>query len=457
MKRIAIIGTGAYGSYAASLICELHPEWDVHMYEIGDETVRDQDEMGLYSEVTDGHYGGLKKGRYFGFGGATNKWGGQILTFSDNDFRNPSRYQKEIVELNKKYRQNVFKKVGIRNDEPEQQLQDGMFTKTGVWLDYFNRNLFKKFAVRKQSNVTLHPNHRVCRMLLDGKTVIGFETIYEGKSIVISDYDYYFLAAGAFETTRILMVSGVQDKTCVEFSDHINKKVFRIKSGTKLGPIDFTFHIKGASFITKRVIGERNGVPFFVYPTYNEDFPFFQNLKKLLFGRRISPALIWSVLKDIPSFVCFLWYFVVLRKLYVYKSWYLVLHIENYRGSGKVSLSQVIDSYGQPGVSVKFGVSQKAERLFDELKEEWTALLDKWNVEYEQVEDGIHTEKFEDEYHPCGLYSDFESVDEYFSQFDNMLVMHSGVLPHAGGINSTAAGFPLIEEFVRERMKEKDV
>ena len=104
MKKIAIIGSGAYGSYAASLIAELHANWEIHIFEAGDHEVKNQDEMGFYSEVTNGYYGGLIKGRYFGFGGSTNKWGGQILTFSDNDFKNPTRYQKEIIELNKKYR-----------------------------------------------------------------------------------------------------------------------------------------------------------------------------------------------------------------------------------------------------------------------------------------------------------------------------------------------------------------
>ena len=38
------------------------------------------------------------------------------------------------------------------------------------------------------------------------------------------------------------------------------------------------------------------------------------------------------------------------------------------------------------------------------------------------------------------------------SGFDNMLVIHSGVLPRAGGINSTSAAFPLLEEFIRTRL-----
>ena len=204
MKRIAIIGSGAYGSYAASLINEVHPDWEINIYEVGDWEIRDQDSMGFYSEIIGNPYEALTKGRYFGFGGATAKWGGQILTFSDNDFKSPNRYQKEIVELNKKYKKNIFKKVGIENNYPERQLVDGMFTKTGVWLDYFSRNLFKKFKVSAYKNVILHPHQRVCKILLDGNRVKGFEAIGDGKKVLFDGYDYYFLAAGAFETSRIM-------------------------------------------------------------------------------------------------------------------------------------------------------------------------------------------------------------------------------------------------------------
>ena len=73
-------------------------------------------------------------------------------------------------------------------------------------------------------------------------------------------------------------------------------------------------------------------------------------------------------------------------------------------------------------------------------------------IEHYLIDEAVHTEKFEDEYHPFGLYSDFDSVEDYFNQFDNMLVVHSGVLPRAGGINSTSAVFPLLEEFIRYYM-----
>ena len=99
-----------------------------------------------------------------------------------------------------------------------------------------------------------------------------------------------------------------------------------------------------------------------------------------------------------------------------------------------------------------FRIDKETENRFNLLSCEFEEQLKKWGVDYERLYEKIHTEKFEDEYHPFGIYSDFASVDEYFNQFENMMVIHSGVLPRAGGINSTAAAFPLLEEFIRNRM-----
>lgn len=454
MKKIAILGSGAYGSYTASLIHELHPDWEVHIYDVGDEEIKDQDTMGLCCEIQGDPYAALTNGRYFGYGGTTAKWGGQILTFSDNDFKNPDRYLREIVELNKKYKENVFKKVGIENNHSEKRIGDGLFTKTGIWLNYFSRNLFKKFKVSSYKNVSLHPHHRVCKILTERKHVVGFEAIQDGKKIFIGGYDQYFLATGAFETARILMMSGIQDKSRIEFGDHIAKKVFRIKNGTKVGPVDFRFFIRKFSFITTRIIGEMDNTSFFLYPVFNAEYPFFQNLKKFLFEGKKSFAIVGAILRDIPSCMAFVWQFFIARKLYVYQNeWYLCLHLESPRGSGRIALSRMMDKFEQPGCAIDFHINNETKERFNFLSDEFEKHLKDWGVDYERLYKEIHTEKFEDEYHPFGIYSDFDSVDDYYNQFDNMIVIHSGVLPRAGGINITAAAFPLLEEFVRNRMK----
>ena len=115
-------------------------------------------------------------------------------------------------------------------------------------------------------------------------------------------------------------------------------------------------------------------------------------------------------------------------------------------------LSDVVDAFGQPGLAIDFHIDEETEELFNSLSDEFECHLRKWGVDFERLQEKVHTEKFEDEYHPFGIYSDFDSVDDYFSQFKNLLVIHSGVLPRAGGINSTAAAFPLLEEYIRHKL-----
>ena len=115
-------------------------------------------------------------------------------------------------------------------------------------------------------------------------------------------------------------------------------------------------------------------------------------------------------------------------------------------------LSDKMDKFGQPGLAIDFHINKETEDLFNNLSDMFEEQLKAWGIEYERLHEKVHTEKFEDEYHPFGIFSDFSSVDDYFNQFDNMLVVHSGVLPRAGGINSTAAAFPLLEEYIRNRI-----
>ena len=51
------------------------------------------------------------------------------------------------------------------------------------------------------------------------------------------------------------------------------------------------------------------------------------------------------------------------------------------------------------------------------------------------------------------MFCDFNSVEDYFQRFENMLVVNTGVLPRADGINSTCAVLPLVEEYVNNVME----
>lgn len=453
-KEIAVIGAGTYGSYTANLLSNVYPHEKIILYDVGNENLKTEEEIGYLSHITKAPYEGLQKARFFGFGGASVKWGGQLLTFGDNDFSNPDQLLKEIVEIDKKYKNIVLAKFGLKNDEPEVRLSRRLFTKTGIWLSYFHRNLFKHFGIIHNHKIHIVPNTRIVKINAYNGDIRGLECLQGGKPIEVS-HDYYFLTTGAFESARLLINSGLTKELGRQnFSDHLSQRAFKVKSGAKMGGEDFTFKVQGASLVTKRIIGEIDGYSFYSQPICNEDFPFFQNLKKFLFGHHFSLKLIADIVKDIPQCIAFAWCMLVLKRMYIYKNeFYLQIDIEAPRESGENTLSSDKDKYGEHGINVALNILPKTGEIFTEARKEVKAFLDANNVVYEELPFSTTAEKYEDVYHPFGMFCDFRSIDEYYKHFKNMLVVNTGVLPRAGGINSTCAVLPLVEEFVNNRMK----
>ena len=451
--NIAVIGAGAYGSYTIDVLQNKYPDAKITLFEVGNKHIKTEEEIGFKSNILNAPYAGLSKGRYFGFGGSTAKWGGQILLFSKNDFKQPSPFLKEIVDLNEKYREQVFSKFTIQNAFTENYISENLFTKTGVWLGYFNRNLFKYFKIAKRKNVTIISLARVIKMeIADDKSVNRIIYIQNGVQKE-AGFDYYFLTAGAFESHRILLNSGLVKDKQISFSDHLSQKIFKIKGSTKIGSDDFAFKVNGTSLITKRIIGEIDGVSFFANPIFNSEFPFFQNLKKILFKQEINFKIIKSVIADIQSCFAFGWSLLIKNQIYVYKNeWYLYIDIENPIGKNTISLCEQLDKYNDHSLNVDFKIDNNVLRLYENAKEQIKELLIKHQVQFEECNSQIDVEKSEDTYHPFGMLCNFSSCSEYFNQYKNMLVVNTGILPRAGGINPTAAVFPLIEEYVSRNL-----
>jgi len=450
MKKIAVIGSGAYGSYTINALLEANPNVEITLFEVGDSNIKNEKQIGYKTNIVARNYLATSKGRFFGFGGATNKWGGAILLFTRNDFKNCKGFLKDVVELDEKYKDVVYHKFGFKNKFEEHVINNDLFTKQGIWLGYFRRNLFKYFKIEKRPQVYIEDNARVTKFNLEGDKIVSLEYIKGGKKQTAS-FDQYFLTAGAFESHRILLNSGIslEDKT-FKFSDHVSQKVFKVYGDTKIGEDEFAFRISGTSFITNRIIGEVDGYSYFANPIYNSDFPFFQNLKKLLFKRQFSMNLLFSIFKDIPSCFGFLWSALVKKKLYVYKGiWDIYIDLENPIGNCHINLSDQKDDYGENALDLSFEVGESASDMFVKAKKQVQDFLDANHVKYEVYTEKIEVEKAEDTYHPFGMYFNFESVNDYFNKFSNLLVVNTGVLPHAGGINSTAAMFPLVEEYIK--------
>ena len=455
--NVCIIGAGTYGSYLINSLQKKYPDINITLFDVGDSSIKSEDEIGYYSSLKQSVYTGLRNGRWFGLGGTSTKWGGQLLTFTQNDFSNPSSFVGDIVKLNEQYKSSMLKKFNIENNFKENIVADGLFLKTGVWLSFFKRDLYKYFKIHKRKNINIITNTRVTRLEAVNEKKITKIFFKQNGVEKHSEFDFYFLAAGAFECARILLSSKLLSSDKVIFSDHHGRRMFKIKNGTIIGDEDFAFRIKKTSLITKRIIGEVDGYSFYAHPVLNTDFPFFQSLKTLVFKRQFSFKAIVDAFKDIPQAIAFIYYVLVKRKIYVNKNeWYLHIDIENPAKTNYVTLSKETDKFGESGLDVYYSIGNNLKEIFSKSKELVKQYLIKCKTNFEECPKLIDSQNSEDIYHPYGMFSGFNSVEEYFNCYKNMLVVSTGILPRAGGINPTAAVFPLVDEFIEKHFIYKN-
>lgn len=455
--NIAILGAGTYGSYTVYSILKKYPDAEITVFDVGDRKIKSETEIGFFSRLKKAMYKGLTDGRYFGWGGASDKWGGQLLTYTENDFKHPDSFMKDVIRYDKAMKDEMLAKFNIKNPYPENYVSSELFTKTGVWLSMLHRNFFHWFKVDKRKQVKVLSHCRVVRLnSADGKKIDS--VVYKENGVEkIATFNFYFLTSGAFESARILLSSNLTKENKVYFSDHLSQKVFKINGSTKIGNEDFIFRMRGTSLITKRMIGEIGNTSFYVHPVFNLKFPFFETVKNICFYKKISlklwPGYIWTAIKDIPNVIGFVWSVLVLRRMFVLNNeWFLYIDIENPSKESYIELSAEKDAFGVDGVNVYYTVDDNAKVIFDKAKEIAVKHLSSCHINYEILQEQINIQTCEDIYHPYGMF-DFRDAEDYFTRWSNMLVVTTGVLSRSGGINPTASMLPLVDVFVNERLK----
>ena len=450
--RIAVLGAGTYGSYVINSLIEKHPNAEITLFDVGDKHVKSEKEIGFFSSLKKSMYKGLTDGRYFGFGGASDKWGGQLLTYTDNDFAHPDLFMQDVIRLDKQRKDEMLAKFHIENKFPENHVSSELFTKTGVWLSALHRNFFHWFKINKRKQVKILTHCRVVKLnSKDGRQID--EVVYkENGEERMQSFDYYFLTSGAFESARILLGSGLTKNDKVYFSDHLSQKVFKVNKSTIIGDEDFVFRMRGTSLITKRMIGEVDDCSFYIHPVFNLKFPFFESVKEVLFKHHFEWKYVWNIFKDIPNVIGFAWAVLALRRMYVMNNeWFLYIDIENPTTNSYVKLSEEKDKFGVPGLDVYYEAGKEAENIFNKAKEIGIKHLEACKVDYDILEEKIDVQTCEDIYHPYGMF-DFKNIEDYYTRWNNMLVVTTGCLSRSGGINPTASLLPVVDDFIEKRL-----
>ncbi len=454
--KIGIIGAGTYGSYIVDSLQRNYPNVDIVLYEVGNSTIKSEKEIGFSSFLKKDDYKGLSDGRWFGYGGTSEKWGGQILKFSLNDFNNTSNFMRELIIITEKRWVNILNKLNISEYKNDTKITVDLNLKTGVWLSLFKRNFFRHFKIAKRKNVIIKSNTRVTNISLTSDSEKANLTLLKDGCSNNEEVDFVFLAAGAFESVRLLMNSGIINDNKVSFGDHISKSIFNIQGPTKIGNIDFAFKLKGTSLETTRIVGEIDDISYYCHPVFNSDYSFFQALKNILFKKTISFQDSVNLIKGLKDLFKFSYTALIKRKIYVKNNnWNLYLDVENFFENNFIELSDKKDKYNQFGIDVSYSISEESLECFDIASNKIELFLKENNVNYTKTNERIGVKKMEDIYHPYGMLNNMRTVKEYFEKYDKLLLVSTAILPKSGSINPTAALFPLIDEFVENTLKFK--
>jgi hypothetical protein len=449
--KIIIIGAGTYGSYLAHCIAGQNPDADIHMFEVGDSRTKSEKEIGFLSKVK-GLYTASSDGRFFGLGGTSAKWGGQLLFFSPKDFADDEP-MKAVVDCNLQYRDKVLSRFFTEVPKLEEKpFNNEFYIKQGIWLKFNQRNVFTHFQLQNNKNIQVHQNGRVVKLNVDQDKITSIDVQQSGSNEVINHTaDVFYLATGAFESIRLLHVSGIIDMPASSkgFADHISLRCFKVHAQSgKVGAQDFQFRFVNGSMVTSRLIGEINNTSYFVHAIFNEDFQIFQFLKQMIFKGKISLKKLGASGKQFFFLFPFIYSYLVKKKLYIYGDWYINVDIEVKNTDNNISLSSEVDSYGQNGISIRYEVNQDIIDTMLQIKERVKKILIESDIKFSEMpQANVSSLKIEDTYHPYGLYNypDHKTIFDVYNPVSNLFLFNTGLLHRAGGLNPTSALFCLIE------------
>ncbi len=464
-----IIGCGTYGSYLLSRLSKAFPQDEIIVLELGDHQSLNEKESGLHSDESASH--AARSGRYFGLGGTSARWGGQILFFDKRDNPSDQPVWNKIIANNEQYKSRVIEQLfGDTAILPLLAAHDKNNCKTGIWLKYTKRNLFKKIKLSSTPNTILHTRCRVTSLEIDQgcvRALCFYDQNGETKQI---NADIFYLTAGAIESCRILL--DLSDKGVFQaasdlgknLGDHLSVELFRVKNATPvLSGINLVPIWHKGSLITKRLlVYTSDGRVGYIQGIFNKNIRIFTILKQLMFGKKQSDFCLTELLSGLLFLIKLGWSILIKKRLYVdQREWSIQLDIEQqFPNTNAVRLSQTMDKFGVPGVALDWQIDPRDRTFINEVHANLNSLLSDENMAFVDTLNATQSgaSKLEDVYHPVGFMrmgTDINAVTDLSCKvhgMDNLYHFSTALFPSAKSINPTAAAFCLIEAHIDSQL-----
>lgn len=334
--------------------------------------------------------------------------------------------------------------------------------KTGIWLKYAKRNMFKALDKSLVASANILKNQRVIDFSFEDtkiKSVICQDT--EGVKTRI-EADVFYLTAGAIESCRLLLTLKEKHGRITStdlgkhYGDHLSVALFKIHHKPMIDGTDFLPRIVNGSLVTKRwVVGDKSGKIGFAHPIFNDEVKVFSSIKRLLFGKQQIDFSVKDVFEGLEFLVRFGFSVLFLKKMYAHRNrWRLQLEIEQaFPNQNSITLSDQTDKFGQKVARLNWQVREDDRAAIEDIKTQLMQVLDAENIKYTTIYDpNIEQTKIEDVYHPAGFIrmghddNAVLSMDCRVKGIDNLYHFSTAMFPSVKSASPTAAAFCFIEE-----------
>ena len=498
-SEIVVIGAGTVGLLISSILSK--KGFNVLTLESG--KFNQDTETHILNKVIykKSFYNSSNIGRFRCLGGTSTRWGAALLPILDDDIVNAKWpiLPNEIL----KYRKDVENIFDLPNDK--YFYQDDLLANNSDFIlryakmpSFKNRNIYNVFKenIEAKDGPEVWLNSTVIKFNVNNDNLDQVEAVSDDGSKIIVKGKHFIFAAGAIESTRLLLLLDKQNNNCIKnkspnlgkfFCDHISIPVsdIKIKNQAQLNKL-FGYHfekkqtMKNIRFELNNDSNIRNLLPpFFARVVFTDMSGGYENLRN--FFRDIQKKKIPSfkhfinLIKTLPWIVKAIWWRYFNRRLVFPKNSTLQTHIIMEQISSinnEISLSKTeMDIYGQPLAEISWSISEKDSNNIlnaaNLLKNFWESSLLKNNGDFKLYDDKKIMEeikKGDGIHHPSGstrmsFNSEEGVVDKDLKIFSlsNSRVLSTSVLPTGSGANPTMTLFMLAlrlaDQFTRVKNK----